>query len=177
MVLRSYTNLLELASGGGEPLPLQGHRRVPRVVTASGIVPDLDASGNDADGWDFEWDEDSLLLQVRDSLRAHHGRDDVPPANHDEVAHDLLEGLRCVPTFLPADLRSRFYHGFCKQKLWPLFHYMLPLSPELGDRLDRLLWQAYVSVNKICTDKILEVINPDEDLVWVHAILVIEFTS
>ncbi|RLN34516.1 alpha,alpha-trehalose-phosphate synthase [Panicum miliaceum] len=221
MVSRSYSNLLELASGGGgggggEPLPSLGRRRVPRVVTASGIVPGLDASDDDdADaasaasdhsshaprerviivanqlpvraarrpggaGWDFAWDEDSLLLQVRDSLRAHHGRgdvefvyvgglrDDVPPAEHDQVAHELLEGFRCVPTFLPADLRSRFYHGFCKQQLWPLFHYMLPLSPELGGRFDRLLWQAYVSVNKIFADKILEVISPDEDFVWVH---------
>ncbi|KAF8688342.1 hypothetical protein HU200_042303 [Digitaria exilis] len=217
MVSRSYSNLLELASGGsgGEPLPSLGRRRIPRVVTASGIVPDLDVSDDDAasaasdhsshaprerviivanqlpvraarrgegagGGWDFEWDEDSLLLQVRDSLRAHHGRadvefvyvgglrDDVPPADHDEVAHELLEGFRCVPTFLPADLRSRFYHGFCKQQLWPLFHYMLPLSPELGGRFDRLLWQAYVSVNKIFADKILEVISPDEDFVWVH---------
>ncbi|KAL6846111.1 hypothetical protein ACP4OV_023559 [Aristida adscensionis] len=215
MVSRSYSNLLELASSG-EPLPSLGRRRIPRVVTAPGIVPDLDCSDDDADaasaasdhsshapreraiivanqlpirasrraggggGWDFSWDEDSLLLQVKDSLRAHHGRadmefvyvgglrDDVPPADHDEVAHELLESFRCVPTFLPADLRSRFYHGFCKQQLWPLFHYMLPLSPELGGRFDRLLWQAYVSVNKIFADKILEVISPEDDFVWVH---------
>ncbi|EEC84539.1 hypothetical protein OsI_31278 [Oryza sativa Indica Group] len=226
MVSRSYSNLLELAAGGGGggggegPLPSLGRRRIPRVVTASGIVPDLDYSDDDAasaasssdhssahshapreraiivanqlpirasrrggggGGWEFSWDEDSLLLQLRDSLRAHADRaddmefvyvgglrDDVPAAEHDEVAHHLLEGFRCVPTFLPADLRSRFYHGFCKQQLWPLFHYMLPLSPELGGRFDRALWQAYVSVNKIFADKILEVISPDEDYVWVH---------
>ncbi|KAL5201883.1 hypothetical protein ABZP36_036237 [Zizania latifolia] len=218
MVSRSYSNLLELASGGGgggEPLPSLGRRRIPRVVTASGIVPDLDGSDDDTDaasaasdhsshaprertiivanqlpirasrragggGWEFSWDEDSLLLQLKDSLREHPGRadmefvyvgglrDDVPAADHDEVAHQLLEGFRCVPTFLPADLRSRFYHGFCKQQLWPLFHYMLPLSPELGGRFDRTLWQAYVSVNKIFADKILEVISPEEDYVWVH---------
>ncbi|RCV11584.1 hypothetical protein SETIT_2G197800v2 [Setaria italica] len=190
MVSRSYSNLLELASGGGgggggEPLPSLGRRRIPRVVTASGIVPDLDASDADADaasaasdhsshaprerviivanqlpvratrragpgtgaGWDFAWDEDSLLLQF---VYIGGLRDDVPPADHDEVAHDLLEGFRCVPTFLPADLRSRFYHGFCK----------------LGGRFDRQLWQAYISVNKIFADKILEVISPDEDFVW-----------
>ncbi|ONM54853.1 trehalose-6-phosphate synthase13 [Zea mays] len=213
MVSRSYSNLLELAAGGsgGEPLPSLGRRRIPRVVTASGIVPDLDvsdaasaadqsshaprerviivanqlpvrasrraAAGAGGGGWDFAWDQDSLLLQVKDSLRAHHGRadvefvyvgglrDDVPPAEHDQVAHDLLEGFRCVPTFLPADLRSRFYHGFCKQQLWPLFHYMLPLSPELGGRFDRLLWQAYVSVNKIFADKILEVQEESDAMV------------
>ncbi|KAL5206021.1 hypothetical protein ABZP36_034230 [Zizania latifolia] len=218
MVSRSYSNLMELVSGGGggggESLPSLGRRRIPRVVTASGIVPDLECSDDDTDaastasdrsshalrertiivanqlpirasrraggGWEFSWDEDSILLQLKDSLREHHGRadmefvyvgglrDDVPAADHDEVAHQLLEGFRCVPTFLPTDLRSRFYHGFCKQQLWPLFHYMLPLSPELGGRFDRTLWQAYVSVNKIFADKILEVISPEEDYVWVH---------
>jgi trehalose 6-phosphate synthase/phosphatase len=211
MVSRSYSNLLELASGG-EPLPSLGRRRMPRVMTASGIVPDLDASDDDtasaasdhsshaprertiivanqlpiraarraAGGWVFSWDEDSLLRQLKHTLRAHHGRvdmdflyigglrDEVPPADHDQVAHDLFEGFRCVPTFLPPELRSRFYHGFCKQQLWPLFHYMLPLSPELGGRFDRVLWRAYVSVNKIFADKIMEVISPDEDFVWVN---------
>jgi trehalose 6-phosphate synthase/phosphatase len=211
MVSRSYSNLLELASGG-EPLPSLGRRRMPRVMTASGIVPDLDGSDDDTasaasdhsshaprvrtiivanqlpiraarratGGWNFSWDEDSLLLQLKDSLSAHHGRadmdfvyigglrDEVPPADHDQVAHDLFEGFRCVPTFLPPELRSRFYHGFCKQQLRPPFHYMLPLSPELGGRFDRVLWQAYVSVNKIFADKIMEVISPDEDFVWVH---------
>ncbi|XP_051187465.1 alpha,alpha-trehalose-phosphate synthase [UDP-forming] 6 [Lolium perenne] len=221
MASRSYSDLVELASGSGSadepsPLPSLGRRRLPRVVTASGIVPDLDCSDSDSDdatdsaasdhsphaprertiivanqlpvrathlaggGWEFSWDEDSLLRQLKESLRAHHGRadmdfvyvgglrDDVPPADQDRVAHDLFEGFRCVPTFLPPDLRSRFYHGFCKQQLWPLFHYMLPLSPDLGGRFDRALWQAYVSANKIFADKILEVINPDEDFVWVH---------
>lgn len=45
---------------------------------------------------------------------------------------------------------------------------MLPLSPDLGGRFDRSLWQAYVSVNKIFADKVMEVITPDEDFVWVH---------
>ncbi|XP_028078806.1 alpha,alpha-trehalose-phosphate synthase [UDP-forming] 6 isoform X2 [Camellia sinensis] len=45
---------------------------------------------------------------------------------------------------------------------------MLPLSPELGGRFNRSLWQAYVSVNKIFADRIMEVINPEDDFVWVH---------
>lgn len=55
-----------------------------------------------------------------------------------------------------------------KQHLWPLFHYMLPLTPDLGGRFDRSLWQAYLSVNKIFADKVMEVISPDDDFVWVH---------
>lgn len=141
----------------GNQLPLRAHRRA------------------DDSGWDFSWDEDSLLLQLKDGLGedldvVYIGclREDIEPNEQDDVAQTLLETFKCVPAFLDRDLFSRFYHGFCKQQLWPLFHYMLPLSPELGGRFDRSLWQAYVSVNKIFADKVMEVINPEDDFVWVH---------
>ncbi|WOL06609.1 alpha,alpha-trehalose-phosphate synthase [Canna indica] len=209
MVSKSYSNLLELASGESPSLG-RISRGIPRVVTASGIVPDLDDSDDEASNassersslaprdrtiivanqlpiraqrhsegrdWTFSLDQDSLLLQLKDSIRENADmefvyvgclREEIPVSEQDEVSQTLLETFRCVPVFLPGDLRSRFYHGFCKQQLWPLFHYMLPLSPDLGGRFDRNLWQAYVSVNKIFADMILEVINPDDDYVWVH---------
>ncbi|KAL9677885.1 hypothetical protein QQ045_015722 [Rhodiola kirilowii] len=134
--------------------------------------PRVDASR----GWVFGWDENSLLHQLKDGL----GDDDtgviyvgclnveIQPNEQDEVSQMLLEKFKCVPTFLLMDLFTRYYHGFCKQQLWPLFHYMLPLSPDLGGRFNRSLWQAYVSVNKIFADRIREVINPEDDFVWVH---------
>ena len=142
----------------GNQLPLRAHQR-------------SDGDG----GWNFSWDEDSLLLQLKDGL----GEDveviyvgslkeEIDPSEQDDVAQTLLETFKCVPAFIPPELFSKFYHGFCKQHLWPLFHYMLPLSPELGGRFDRSLWQAYVSVNKIFADKVMEVISPDDDFVWVH---------
>jgi trehalose 6-phosphate synthase/phosphatase len=45
---------------------------------------------------------------------------------------------------------------------------MMPLSPEHGGRFNRSFWQAYVSVNKIFADKVMEVISPDDDYVWIH---------
>ncbi|ERN11370.1 alpha,alpha-trehalose-phosphate synthase [UDP-forming] 6 [Amborella trichopoda] len=207
MVSRSYSNLLDLVSGGTPPSFGRMGRRLPRVMTVPGIISDFDDGASvhstgsdppssvtqdrtiivanqlpirahrrdDGKGWLFSWDEDALLLQLKDGL----GEDveviyvgclkeEVPPSEQDEVSQILLETFKCVPTFLPPDLFSRFYHGFCKQQLWPLFHYMLPLSPDLGGRFDRALWQAYVSVNKIFADKVMEVISPDDDFVWVH---------
>lgn len=211
MVSRSYSNLLELASGD-VPSPSFGRmsRRIPRIMTVAGIMSDLDddpsesvcsdpssstsqrdrliivanqlpiraqrKSDDGKGGWIFSWDENSLLLQLKDGL----GDDDIEviyvgtlkeeihPNEQDEVSQILLETFKCVPTFLPPDLYSRYYHGFCKQQLWPLFHYMLPLSPDLGGRFNRSLWQAYVSVNKIFADRIMEVINPEDDFVWIH---------
>ncbi|KAF9619528.1 hypothetical protein IFM89_007276 [Coptis chinensis] len=206
MVSRSYSNLLDLASGDTLNFGRVG-KRLPRVMTVAGIISELDDEnsnsvnsdvpssvsqermiivGNqlplrahrrsDGDGgWYFSWDEDSLLLQLKDGL----GEDveviyigclkeEIDPSEQDDVAQTLLETFKCVPAFLPPDLFNKFYLGFCKQHLWPLFHYMLPLSPDLGGRFDRSLWQAYVSVNKIFADKVMEVINPDDDFVWVH---------
>lgn len=141
----------------GNQLPIRAHRRP------------------DNDGWNFSWDEDSLLLQLKDGLGEDTEviyigclKEEVVLKEQDDVSQTLLETFKCVPAFLPPDLFSKFYHGFCKQQLWPLFHYMLPLSPDLGGRFDRSLWQAYVSVNKIFADKVMEVINPDEDYIWVH---------
>lgn len=141
----------------GNQLPLRVHRRA------------------DDGGWNFSWDEDSLLLQLKDGLGEdieviYVGclREEIDPIEQDGVSQTLLETFKCLPAFLPPDLFSKFYHGFCKQQLWPLFHYMLPLSPDLGGRFDRSLWQAYLSVNKIFADKVMEVISPDDDFVWVH---------
>ena len=201
MVSRSYSNLLDLASGES-PFFSREKKRLSRVATVTGVLSELDdeSAGSDAPSsvsqermiivgnqlplrahrsdngeWNFSWDEDSLLLQLKDGL----GEDveviyigclkeEIDLSEQDDVAQRLLETFKCVPAFIPSELFSKFYHGFCKQHLWPLFHYMLPLSPDLGGRFDRSLWQAYVSVNKIFADKVMEVISPDDDFVWVH---------
>ena len=33
--------------------------------------------------------------------------------------------------------------------MWPLFHYVLPMSPESSGRFDQEMWQAYVKANKV----------------------------
>ncbi|KAH1131248.1 hypothetical protein J1N35_002626 [Gossypium stocksii] len=125
--------------------------------------------------WLFSFDEDSLLLQMMDGFSSdtivvYVGslKVDVDSKEQDEVSKTLLEEFNCVPAFLPPDLQKKFYHGFCKQYLWPLFHYMLPICADYGNRFDRLHWQAYLSANKIFADKIIEVTNPEKDYVWVH---------
>ncbi|XP_010653280.1 probable alpha,alpha-trehalose-phosphate synthase [UDP-forming] 10 [Vitis vinifera] len=125
--------------------------------------------------WCFSLDEDALLLHLKDGFSPETEviyvgslKVEIDASEQEEVAQKLLEDFNCVPTFLPHDLHKKFYHGFCKQQLWPLFHYMLPMCPDHGDRFDRVLWQAYVSANKIFADKVREVINPDDDYVWVQ---------
>ncbi|CAN7053243.1 unnamed protein product [Brassica rapa subsp. trilocularis] len=217
MVSRSYSNLLELASGDS-PTFGRMNRQIPRIMAVAGIMSNIDNDSKESPssdlspkdriiivanelpiraqrkletsstststthcsskGWTFSLDENSLLLQLKDGLGSEATtteviyvgclKEDIHPNEQEEVYQLLLENFKCVPTFLPLDLYTRYYHGFCKQQLWPLFHYMLPLSPDLGGRFDRSLWQAYVSVNKIFADRIMEVINPEDDFVWIH---------
>ncbi|MCO5552000.1 hypothetical protein L7F22_005508 [Adiantum nelumboides] len=147
-----------------------------RCIIAANMLPlNAHPEPNTEIGWSFSWDPDSLLLQLKDGLLqdmevVYIGclKVDIDPSEQDAVASYLLEAFNCVPAFLSPDVRNRFYHGFCKQQLWPLFHYMLPLTPDHGGRFDRLSWQAYVSVNKTFAEKVMEVISPDDDYVWVH---------
>ncbi|VAH88383.1 unnamed protein product [Triticum turgidum subsp. durum] len=137
----------------------------PRTIVVANHLPiRAHRPASPEEPWTFSWDEDSLLRHLQKSSSSpsmefiYIGclREDVPVPEQDAVAQALLDSYNCVPAFLPADTAARYYHGFCKQHLWPLFHYMLPLSPDLGGRFDRLLWQAYVSANKVFADKVLE---------------------
>ncbi|KAM0938360.1 putative alpha,alpha-trehalose-phosphate synthase (UDP-forming), Trehalose-phosphatase [Dioscorea sansibarensis] len=217
MMSRSYTNLLDLATGNFSALSVGGGgtprgRRLPRVMTVPGIVSELDDEERansvssdvpsslaqdriiivanqlpvrarrrpDGRGWSLSWDEESLLLQLRDGLPEDMEvlyvgslRTDSPvdPRDHDELSQTLLDRFKCVPAFLPQDLLEKFYHGFCKQHLWPLFHYLLPFpGPHHGGagRFNRGLWEAYVLANKIYAQKVIEIISPEDDYVWVH---------
>ncbi|XP_043687628.1 probable alpha,alpha-trehalose-phosphate synthase [UDP-forming] 7 [Telopea speciosissima] len=129
----------------------------------------------DNKGWSFSWDEDSLLLQLKDGLPKDMEviyvgllKVEVEGNEQDDVSQVLLEKFKSVPAFLPSDVFDKFYRGFCKQQLWPLFHYMLPFSADNGGRFDRALWEAYVSANKLFSQKVIEVINPEDDYVWIH---------
>lgn len=191
MVSKSNAIYVEL---GEDPLPfgMKNEQNVPltavdmapsphgsqvgeRIIIVANVLPLTAVRKPDNLGWSFGWDKDSLLLQLRDGLAE--GIDvvyvgclsvEIDPKEQDVVAATLLGSFNCVPAFCHSDLRRRYYHGFCKQQLWPLFHYMLPLTPDHGGRFDRSLWQAYLSVNKIFADRVMEVISPDEDSVWIH---------
>ncbi|KAL3744094.1 hypothetical protein ACJRO7_013362 [Eucalyptus globulus] len=199
MISRSCLDLLSLLS-------LDDFRdvsRIPRVMTAAGVISDLSPRSDSDDAassaaperrivvanelpvrahqdkqsgrWRFELDRDKPVVQLKDGLRpdvevVYVGslKADIDAADQEEVAQVLYERFRCVPTFLPTDTQNKFYHGFCKHYLWPLFHYMLPMSLSQGARFNRQQWQAYLSANKVFADKIMEVINPEEDYVWIH---------
>ncbi|VFQ79068.1 unnamed protein product [Cuscuta campestris] len=146
-----------------------------RMIIVANLLPVKAKRRPDNEGWIFTWNDDSILLRIKDGLPEEMEVQyvgslsvDVDPIEQDDVSNYLLEKFKCVPTFLPPNLVEKYYEGFCKKQLWPLFHYMLPFSPDHGGRFDRSMWEAYVSANKIFSQKVIEVLNPEDDFVWIH---------
>lgn len=149
-----------------------------RLIIVANQLPIIATRETDNNGgyfWNFTWDENSLYLHIKDGLPAEMEviyvgsiRADVDPSEQDDVSQTLLDRFKCVPVFIPPALLENYYHGFCKRHLWPIFHYMLPLSESHGGRFDRSLWEAYVTANVMFAQKVSEVVNPYEDYVWIH---------
>ncbi|KAL5207714.1 hypothetical protein ABZP36_032149 [Zizania latifolia] len=193
----SCHNLLDLAAAADDaPLPPSpASLRLPRVMSfATAATPASPAPARrvivshrlplrvapDAAspfGFSFTVDADTVAYQLRSGLPAgapvlHIGT--LPPSvaevTSDELCNYLLANFSCLPVYLPADLHHRFYHGFCKHYLWPLLHYLLPLTPSSlgGLPFDRALYHSFLSANRAFADRLTEVLNPDDDLVWIH---------
>ncbi|KAK6141252.1 hypothetical protein DH2020_025007 [Rehmannia glutinosa] len=171
MMSRSYTNLLELASGNF-PETGRERKRFPRVMTVPGNILELDdeqassvtsenpssVAGDriivvanllplkvkrrpDNKGWTFSWNEDSLFLRVKDGLP--------------EDMEVLYVGS------LPVDVDPIEQDDVA--------NYLLDkFNSDHGGRFDRSMWEAYVSANKLFSQKVIEVLNPEDDFVWIH---------
>lgn len=191
----SYHNLLALAEGGGRsaetPAPSglgPGTRtfsrssldssdgvRQQRVIVVSNHLPVRVKGGPSA--WEFEWDEDALVAQAKDGITNSDDYEvlyvgslpvEIETAEQEKVSSELKRLYNCSPVFLGAELKEKYYKGFCKLQLWPLFHYVLPMSPYAPGRFDAELWQSYVKANKIFTEKVIEESATDTDFVWIH---------
>lgn len=84
------------------------------------------------------------------------------------ISEQLLQTNKCLPVYLEPELKQRFYKGFCKSQLWPLLHYVLPMSPYSLGRFNPELWQAYVRANMMFAERLTEVVRQHSDYVWIH---------
>ncbi|KAI0063941.1 trehalose 6-phosphate phosphatase [Artomyces pyxidatus] len=76
-----------------------------------------------------------------------------------------------VPVWLDDKVAHGHYDGYCKQTLWPLFHYLLwqdvsPNSHSASFSADED-WAPYEQANAAFARRILDVYQPG-DLVWIH---------
>ncbi len=79
----------------------------------------------------------------------------------EEVDADLGESNFC-PVNLTAEDVDDYYHGFCNEVIWPIFHYFVQYGTYKKE-----FWESYITANRRFADVILEVAQPD-DYIWVH---------
>ncbi|KAI8016731.1 putative alpha,alpha-trehalose-phosphate synthase [UDP-forming] 11 [Camellia lanceoleosa] len=138
--LHDYSNFDEDNNGESEVV-----REERRIIVAHQLS--LVMTRGESNKWCFDWDRDALVLELKDGFPKH------------------VKVIYCVPVFLMAEIHNKFYHGFCKHCLWPLFHDLMLLvignngGGGGGDRFDLGLWEAYVSANKEFADRVRQGIS------------------
>ena len=91
--------------------------------------------------WDIEADGDSVFDQMREGILDDGDFKQVInvgmlPSNASEINSveeealtvDLLQRFFCVPVMMDLEVRERHYKGFCKEYLWNMMHYVLPIG-------------------------------------------------
>ncbi|KAG7667504.1 hypothetical protein KSW81_001205 [Nannochloris sp. 'desiccata'] len=150
-------------------------KRTQRLIFVSNHLP-LIVKRDEVQGWVFELDEDALITQAKEGLpdeveAVYVGCLPVEVEGHEqeEVAQQLMTQFNCHPVFLGAELKNNYYKKFCKQQLWPMMHYLIPLNPNSTGRFDPGLWSAYVRANMAFCSKLVEVLGSlEDDFVWIH---------
>jgi trehalose 6-phosphate synthase/phosphatase len=90
--------------------------------------------------------------------------DDLTEEDRAEISAKLLES-NCYPLFLTRRQIDGFYNGYSNRFLWPLFHDVDITKSARSHEPD--YWKIYREVNKLYTDKVLELSAPTSSI-WVH---------
>eukprot|EP00172_Hildenbrandia_rubra_P003130 Plantae.Rhodophyta-Hildenbrandia_rubra.ctg4638.p1 GENE.Plantae.Rhodophyta-Hildenbrandia_rubra.ctg4638~~Plantae.Rhodophyta-Hildenbrandia_rubra.ctg4638.p1 ORF type:complete len:980 (-),score=167.09 Plantae.Rhodophyta-Hildenbrandia_rubra.ctg4638:1410-4349(-) len=142
------------------------------------IIATKDQSGE----WNFKWDDDALYLTslgLRKGLEALHVRplwigilntqETIELEEQPIIADRLAREFSCVPVFLPKNVLEKFYQGFCKGVLWPLFHmtnYVKRNASGISSVFDQELWHVYKRVNRRFSEVVVS--RYEKQLIWVH---------
>ena len=167
--LQSQLSLGASSKDAGKP------KRKSRTVIVSMKLPLLMTEKEEGEGWDFKVDEDALLQACTSTIETdyeviHVGclPKEVPAGDQDAISAELKEKFNYIPVFLGDELKQHYYNNFCKQTLWPLLHYLLPLSAASSGRFKQDDWAEYVKGNRTFVDKLMQFIRPEEDYIWIH---------
>ncbi|KFH48637.1 putative alpha,alpha-trehalose-phosphate synthase [UDP-forming] 106 kDa subunit-like protein [Hapsidospora chrysogenum ATCC 11550] len=84
----------------------------------------------------------------------------------EEIEDTLATEHDMLTVFCPDKVFDGHYNHFCKQILWPVFHYQIPDNPKSKAYEDHS-WKYYVNVNRAFADKIIKNWKRG-DVVWIH---------
>jgi len=86
----------------------------------------------------------------------------IPESMHRALEEESRARFQSVPIHLSEEEMDLFYHGFCNETIWPLFHYFPSYTIYRED-----FWRQYKKVNLLFAGAVSEVLQPN-DVVWVH---------
>lgn len=86
--------------------------------------------------------------------------------DQETLAEVMRKRFNCHPIFLPAKLMTD-HKKYCEGILYPVFHNVINIDPELLPSNSLEVWDAYRLVNSRFADKITE-IHTSLELIWVH---------
>nr|AXS58651.1 trehalose-6-phosphate synthase subunit B homeolog b [Epichloe coenophiala] len=121
-----------------------------------GLRNAAEAAARDGKLGDYTWV--GTLGMPTDALEGTQQREDIE--NHLANEYDMLTVFCSDKDF------DGHYTHFCKQILWPVFHYQIPDNPKSKAYEDHS-WKYYVHVNQAFADKIVQNWKRG-DVIWVH---------
>lgn len=131
-----------------------------KIVTADqgngGLRNAIEAAARDGHCAEYTWI--GTLGMPTDALEGTQQKQDIEDAL--ATQHDMLTVFCSDKDF------SGHYTHFCKQILWPVFHYQIPDNPKSKAYEDHS-WKFYVNVNRAFADKIIKNWKRG-DVVWIH---------
>ncbi|KAI8353296.1 glycosyltransferase family 20-domain-containing protein [Choanephora cucurbitarum] len=100
--------------------------------------------------------------------------EELSEQDKDKIQSLLMQNGNIMPVFLDSKSRGH-YEGYCKEVLWPLFHYLVWTNDTDG-RSEKKYWEDYVAVNRVFADTIASQYKPG-DVIFIndyHLLLVPE---
>ena len=100
--------------------------------------------------WDCAFDDSgffedkSMFVEIGDALSANDGYEvlyvgSTPvhvPESQQFYVEEALREINCFPVWLDREVAHRFYQGYCKTILWPVFHNILDVYGKSVSRME-----------------------------------------
>jgi trehalose 6-phosphate synthase/phosphatase len=151
--------------------------------------------------WTASWNSDSLISRsegsIADSMHVrwvgcvtNQAQGDVVDLSEDDKKEvtQILAEMDCIPLFIDRELAENHYQGYCKSKLWPMFHNVdiLDIYSSVWDRGEMVEWKeernngkwwdAYQEVNLLLAQCVGNLCKGN-DTIWVHDYHLLLFPS
>jgi trehalose 6-phosphate synthase/phosphatase len=125
-----------------------------------GWTGDLESSSSPTDKVPADTVTPKEREEFEAALKAYHPKESDPDDDRDRKT-------KYVPVWLDDKVAHGHYDGYCKQTLWPLFHYLLWQDVATEYASADTHYPYYESANAAFARRIADVYQPG-DLIWVH---------